>query len=310
MLVDMERKNEVLKNKDMIFVTGCTGYIGSRLCRRLLACKYRVGGLIKPSEGEKAKPLIDMGLIPFYGDLTTLTALPHFSNDIHIIYHMAGGHSTYDNAYALYVQGTAKLLQSFSPQQNIAVIAASNGAVYNNTAGIKQLPDHSFGRITLEMERIIRKFCNKHAILRIGEVYGDGEANPFVHAQNKLVLIGNGMNYASKIHIEDLLNILTKYIDVFPFGTYNVCDDEPVRQIDFYHYVEKLSRKRFVCLRQDIELSERIAYSIHGLRTLNIAMSNKKIKNALNYKFVFPTYRHGLQYLYKNTVDCRTSAEK
>jgi len=289
----------------MILVTGCTGYIGSRLCKQLLTSGFQIRGLIKPSEREKAKSLIDLGLIPYYGDLTDLSSLQQISDDVHLVYHLAGVHSTYNNTYDLYVQGTANLIQAFSHKQMIPFVVASNSSVYEGVEGahsedIKLKPNNPFGKITIKMENKIKKSCSKYIILRIGEVYGDHEADPFIYTQKGIVLIGNGMNYASKIHIVDLLNILVKCIDEVPQGIFNVCDDEPVHQIEFYRYAEKLSKTKFVYLKQNMELSERIMLSIHGLRTLNIAMSNKKIKDQLNYEFTFPTYRDGLNYLYEN----------
>lgn len=290
----------------MILVTGCTGYIGSRLCKQLLESGYQVRGLIKPSEREKARSLIDFGLLPYYGDLTDLSSLHQILKDIHFVYHLAGLHSTFNNTYNLYVQGTSNLIQSLPKKQMIPIVVASNSSVYENAGkahseDIRLNPRNPFGKITIEMEKNIKKSCVQYSIMRIGEVYGDHEANPFICAQKGVVLIGNGMNYASKIHIKDLLNILVKCIDKFPKGIFNICDDEPVQQLEFYRYVEELSKTRFINLKQNIELEERIMLSIHGLRTLSISMKNKKIKDRLNYKFIFPTYKDGLNYLYKHS---------
>jgi len=295
----------------MILVTGCTGYIGSRLCKQLLASGYQIRGLIRPSEREKAKPLIDLGLFPYYGDLTDSSSLHQISNDIHLIYHLAGVHSTYNNTYNLYVNGTANLIQAFS--QMIPIVVTSNSSVYANTEeahseDVKLNPKNPFGEITIKMEKTIKESCVQHAIMRIGEVYGDHEADPFICTQKSIVLIGNGMSYASKIHIEDLLYILFKCIDEFPQGIFNVCDDEPVQQLKFYRYAEGLSKMKFINLKQRMELNERVMLSIHGLRTLNISMTNKKLKDRFNYKFTFPTYKDGLNYLYKNAGCFKTGA--
>ena len=290
----------------MILVTGCTGYIGSRLCKKLLEAEYQVCGLIKPSEREKARSLIDLDLLPYFGDLTDSLSLHQLSKDIHFVFHLAGIHSTFNNTYNLYVQGTINLIQSLPKGQMIPIVVASNSSVYENAGevhseDIKLNPKNPFGAITIKMEKIIEKYCSQYSIMRIGEVYGDHEADPFLGLKKSVVLIGNGTNYASKIHIEDLLNILVKCIDKFPKGIFNICDDEPVQQVEFYRYVEELSKTRLINLRQDIELEERIMLSIHGLRTLNISMKNKKIKDRLNYTFIFPTYKDGLKHLYEHS---------
>ncbi len=281
----------------MILITGCTGYIGSRLCKHLLTKGYKIRGLIRPSEREKANSLIYSGLIPYYGDLADSTSLHEIADDIDLVYHLAGIHSTYSNTYTLYVQGTINLLQSFSLNPRVTVVLASNSAVY---ADAELVTSNPFGKITREMEKAVIKLCKQYAIFRIGEVYGDNEANPFNSCSKGITLIGDGMNYTSKIHITDLINILANCNHSFPQGIFNICDDMPIRQIEFYQYVEELSKTMCIHLKPDTELNERIMLSLHGLRTINISMDNSLIKNVLNYEFIFPTYKDGLKFLYEN----------
>lgn len=289
----------------MILVTGCTGYIGSRLCKQMLAYGYQIRGLIKPSERKKANDLIRLGLIPYYGDLTDLSSLNQISKDIHMICHLAGIHSTYSNTYNLYVHGTNNLIQAFHKNLKVPIIVISNSSVYANaemphSEGVKLKPDNPFGKITIGMENVIKNFCENYTIMRVGEVYGDYELDLFAGIRKNIVLIGNTMNYASKIHIDDLINILIICIDRLPQGIFNVCDNRPVKQIDFYRYAEKLSNMKFINIKLDIELNERVMLSVHGLKTLSISMTNKKIVDILNYKYVFPTYEEGLRHLHKN----------
>jgi len=286
----------------MILITGCTGYIGSRLCHHLLLKGYKVCGLIKPSEREIANKLVNLGLIPFYNDLLEPFNLYRLEDEIDLIYHLAGVHSNYTNTYKLYVQGTINLFKAFSKLDHTKIVVASNGAVYPSTLkkqieDLRISTDNIFGKITLEMEKVVMNMCNNYAIFRIGEVYGDGEFNPFRFDKKRITLLGNGMNYTSKIFIHDLINILDKCCDKFSHGIYNICDDLPIPQIEFYHYVEKLSKKKCVNLKSDIELNDRIILSIHGLRTMNIRMDNSLFKNTSGYKFIYPTYIEGLEYL-------------
>lgn len=287
----------------MILITGCTGYIGSRLCRHLLRKGYKVRGLIRPSEKDKANSLVDLGLIPYYGDLADPFSLQDIAEDIDLVYHLAGIHSTYNKTYDLYVWGTINLLQSFSHNPGAAMVLASNSAVNADTVkdqweDIELVTKNPFGKITLEMEKAVMKACKNYAIFRIGEVYGDKEANPFHSCSKGITLIGDGMNYTSKIHIKDLINLLAYCNLSFPQGIFNLCDDLPIRQIEFYRYVEELSKTKCIILKPGMELNERIMLSLHGLRTINISMDNSIIKNTFNYRFIFPTYKEGLKNLY------------
>ena len=169
-------------------------------------------------------------------------------------------------------------------------------------------PNHPFGEITLQMESVIKEFCRQYVILRIGDVYGEGEINPFAYEEKGITLIGDGLNYSSKVYIGDLINILIKCANELPKDIFNICDDLPIRQIEFYQYAEELNKKKFIHFNQNIEWSERIQLSSHGLRSLSIAMSNKKIKNLLNYKFLFPSYKCGLEYLFRNGYAVKTGS--
>ncbi|RKD30245.1 NAD-dependent epimerase/dehydratase family protein [Lacrimispora algidixylanolytica] len=289
----------------MILITGCTGYIGSRLCKQLLASEYKIRGLIRPSEKVKAQSLIELGLIPYYGELTDPVSLRDIAEDIEFVYHLAGIHSTYHNTYNLYVRGTENLLQEFKRNPKIPVVVASNSAVYSDTQtphieSSKPITNHPFGEITMEMEKTVMNLSENYAIFRLGEVYGEKEANPFQACSKGITLIGDGMNNTAKIHIKDVINILTKCTKFFPKGIFNLCDDLPVHQLEFYQYVEALSKTTCVQLKKEMEISERIMLSIHGLRTLNIAMDNSLIKQTLNYEFIYPTYKEGLEFLYEN----------
>lgn len=291
----------------MILITGCTGYIGSRLCKWLLMKGYKVRGLIRPREREKASALIDLGLIPYYGDLTEPFSLHDLAADIDLVYHLAGVHSSYRNTYNLYMQGTVNLLQAFSNNPDAAFVLASNSAVYANickaySEDARVITDNPFGKITIEMEKAVMKSRKKYAIFRIGEVYGDEEANPFQYCARGITLIGDGMNYTSKIHIKDLINLLANCCHSFPQGIFNLCDDLPIYQIEFYRYVEELNKTKCIYLKPGMELSERIMLSIHGLRTVNISMDNNLIKSMFNYEFIFPTYKDGLNNLYEKTM--------
>jgi len=126
----------------MILITGCTGYIGSRLCRHLLINGYKVRGLIRPSERERANSLIDLGLIPYYGDLADPLSLHEISDDIDLVYHLAGIHSTYSNTYTLYVQGTINLLNSFSNKPRASIVFTINISMDNSL--IKNVLNYEF----------------------------------------------------------------------------------------------------------------------------------------------------------------------
>lgn len=297
----------------MILITGCAGYIGSNLAERLIKDGFNVRGLILPEEMERVSHLVKIGLEVWKGDLLKPETLRGISRNVSIIYHLAGGHfSTVKKIEDIYVEGTRLILEDLNTTKIKAVVIASNGAVYGDCGQcvIKEdfilNPIHPFGRITLKMEQMLFEYQQKKGvpviILRIAEVYGEGKYNFIKNASfQNLSLLGNGENYNSRIHIEDVLRVLKLAPSkLVPGEVYNVTDDLPVKQIEFYSEISEIlgiTLPRWIPME---DVTERIKLSIHGLRSLSLRMSGEKIKRALDLNLEFPTYKEGINYLLRN----------
>ncbi|HEY9062634.1 MAG TPA: NAD(P)-dependent oxidoreductase [Pseudobacteroides sp.] len=294
----------------MILVTGCAGYIGSRLAEGLLKDGMQVRGMILPDERENVKHLVKLGLKVWEGDLLKPETLDGVGEDISMIYHLAGGHfSSIKKMEELYIEGTRRLLENFVECGIKACVIASNGAVYGDCGDeiIKEnrepRPTHPFGDITLKMEQQVMKYHKQNGfpgiILRIAEVYGPAQYN-FLKSGSpqNTILLGDGTNFNSRIHIKDVLNVLRLAPFKLAAGqAYNVTDDQPVRQVDFYTKLAEITGSappRWISLDN---MDHRIKLSIHGLRALSLRMSGEKIKKALDYELIFPTYKEGIKFL-------------
>jgi nucleoside-diphosphate-sugar epimerase len=291
----------------VILVTGCTGYIGSRLTLTLLEAGEAVRGLVLPREVGRAASLIDAGMEIWMGDLFFPETLQGISEGITIIYHMAGLHSSsIQRMTNLYVEGTRHLIQACAEAPVKACVVASNGAVYGDsgeewlTEQRIPVPSHPFGQITLRMEKVLleayQRSCFPVIILRIAEVYGPGKYDLLRNVrQGRVRLLGDGMNWTSLIHIDDLLTILTLApIHLCAGGIYNVADDLPVCQRDLYNdLAAQIGALQPEWIPLD-EATERLKLSIHGLRSLSIRLANDAILTSLGLALCYPTYRDGI----------------
>ena len=76
----------------MILVTGCVGYIGSRLVTEMLANGQSVRGLVRKEELDKATALEEQGMEIWEGDLINPDSLVGIGQDVDVVFHFAGLH--------------------------------------------------------------------------------------------------------------------------------------------------------------------------------------------------------------------------
>jgi len=166
---------------NIVLVTGADGFIGSVLCRHLLAAGYQVRALVRKLPGAQS-PVDADGLEYAIGDVRDSSQLDAVMAGVKYVFHLAGiahvDEPDPDLLEAVTVQGTANVVAA-------AQRAGVERLVYFSSSlalrAEKHLPDASeYGRAKLQAEQLIRRtlvegkpdFC----ILRPVNVYGVGMA--------------------------------------------------------------------------------------------------------------------------------------
>lgn len=288
----------------MILITGCAGYIGTHLAKKLLELGMQVRGFVLPEQKQSMEALMEAGLELYIGDIRKKRELEQAVDGVDIVYSLTGLHSTVERMREIYVKGTRNLLELCSAYDVEKVIVASSGAVYGDckseliTEDCSWNREHPFSEVNCEMENVIRHFYEQEHLnvitLRIAEVYGDGKFNFF---QRKITeqtqVVGSPDTYNSRIFIEDLVQILRMAPSCLEVGeAYNVSDDCAATLQEFYEELGMAIPKW-----QDVTMvPDRIKRSIHGLRANSIRMSNEKLMSRLSYSLILPTYKEGIAY--------------
>jgi len=113
-------------------------------------------------------------------------------------------------------------------------------------------------------------------------------------------MIDKKNQFFSRIHVEDIANILFKSLQNFKSKEiYNVSDDKPTSSEELILYGSKLLNieKPKVVNLSTIE-SEMVKNFYKDSKKVN----NQKMKEFFNYKLKYPTYVEGLDHILNNNI--------
>ena len=140
---------------------------------------------------------------------------------------------------------------------------------------------------------------SKLRIFRLSGIYSKTN-NVFNRINNNQINIIKGKNnYFSRIYIDDIIETLLKsFYNSKDNQIYNVCDDLPATYVDVIKYACKLLNKNYNF--PEIEFDQIQNKFLSEFYKDNKRVSNKKIKKSLGVNLNFPTYKHGLDFIFKN----------
>ena len=137
-------------------------------------------------------------------------------------------------------------------------------------------------------------------IFRLSGIYSQ-ESNVLKRLKSgNAKIIKKDNQFFSRIHVEDIAELLFKSLDQFKAKEiYNISDDRPASSEEVILYGSKLLKIEPPAI---IELR-----SIESEMTRNFykdskKVNNKKMKDIFNFKLKFPTYIEGLNYIHNNII--------
>ena len=113
-------------------------------------------------------------------------------------------------------------------------------------------------------------------------------------------IIDKKNHFFSRIHVEDIANILSKSLNKFKNKEiYNICDDKPASQIEVAAYGAKLLKLKQI---NPIKIEEVENEMLKNFYKDSKKVDNKKMKNFFNYNLKYPSYIQGLDYIFNNNI--------
>ena len=208
------------------------------------------------------------------------------------------------NQEDLVVKNFSKFLES-SKVKWITYLSATSvygdhkGKWVNENSKTNPISNKGVARLKAENSWIFLEKKNKLPvqIFRLSGIYSN-EKNILVRLKSGDVKLINKKNhYFSRIHVDDIANILFKSLLKFKSGEiYNLSDDKPSSSKEITLYGAKMLNI------ENIEVHEIESEMLKNFYNESKKVSNKKVKNYFNYNLMFPTYIEGLNYIRDNII--------
>ena len=137
-------------------------------------------------------------------------------------------------------------------------------------------------------------------IFRLSGIYSN-EKNILIRLKSgEVKLINKKNHYFSRIHVDDISNILFKSLSKFKSGEiYNLSDDKPSTSEDVTLFGAKMLNIENI---EKIEVDQIKSEMLKNFYNESKKVSNKKMKSYFDYNLKFPSYIEGLNHIRCNFI--------
>ena len=137
-------------------------------------------------------------------------------------------------------------------------------------------------------------------IFRLSGIYSvqNNILKRLMSGQAKIIKKDN--HFFSRIHVEDIANLLFHSMNKFKSKEiYNISDDKPAPQEEIASYGSKLLK---IKSPKFLELDDLEEGMLKDFYKDSKRVNNQKAKKFFNYKFVYPTYKEGLDKIFYDII--------
>ena len=189
----------------------------------------------------------------------------------------------------VYFEGTRNIIEWLSGSPIQKYIYTSSTSVYGQTDGSwvdetsATEPQSETSKVLVETEKLLHGF--PAVILRVAGIYGPERGHLFQQfLRNEATISGDGSRYLNMVHRDDVVGaILTILRGGVPGEIYNVTDDEPVTQVEFFQWLSKVLSRPLPPNAPEPATRKR------GIT--NKRVSNRKLREKLGWSPQYPNYR-------------------
>ncbi|MDB4141470.1 NAD-dependent epimerase/dehydratase family protein [Candidatus Pelagibacter sp.] len=212
-----------------------------------------------------------------------------------------------ENQEDLVVKNFSKFLES-SKLKWITYLSATSiygdhkGEWVNENSKTNPISNNGIARLKAEKAWVSLEKKNKIPvqIFRLSGIYSN-EKNILIRLKSgEVKLINKKNHYFSRIHVDDISNILFKSLSKFKSGEiYNLSDDKPSTSEDVTLFGAKMLNIENI---EKIEVDQIKSEMLKNFYNESKKVSNEKMKSYFNYNLKFPSYIEGLNYIRSNFI--------
>lgn len=283
-----------------VLVVGC-GYVGLPLVLELARQGHTVFGLRRSAETNDT--LQRAGVTPLQADIIQPASLKSLPRDFDwVVNCVASGGGNAADYRRLYLQGMRNLLAWLVPGQanatprfvhisSTGVYGQNDGSVVDETSATEPASETAQVLVAAEQTLLVagREKNFPALVLRVAGIYGPERGyllKQFLRGEAHIE--GVGARMLNMVHRDDLVRAIIATLECGRGGEiYNVADDEPVSQLDFFCWLAaKLGKPLPPTVSEDAVTPRK-----RGLT--NKRVSNRRLKAELGFNFAYPNFRSG-----------------
>ena len=233
-------------------------------------------------------------------DITKVTDLKKLGRDwdwvINTVSSSKGG---LDDYIRVFLDGTRNIIEWLHGASTVGSLYTSSTSVYAQADGsiVEETsptePKSETSKVLLEVEELLGGL--PAIILRLAGIYGPERGYLFQqYLAGKATITGDGSRYLNMIHRDDVVRAIIAGLEHGKLGEiYNVADDEPVTELEFFQWLSKTLNRPLP------PFAPAPASRKRGIT--NKRVSNRKLRKELGCELAYPNFRAGYTALISKT---------
>ena len=275
-----------------ILIIGASGYLGRHVYKYFKNCYSEVIGTYLNHQEDPSMIQFDMNK----DDISDIVLQENDADKVAVI---CAAETNLDvckvnekESYQTNVASTIELIEKLK-QMNYYIVFCSTNEVY---AGIKGngnyketdavAPINEYGRMKLQVEEYIIRYCPNACIFRLSKLIGDiNSPKDTFNEWKRMALEEKDIycirgNYFSPSYVEDVVKCIEIAFDKRISGIYNICSDDIYSRADLCKAFLKALGLTANVYEKNVE-----EFGFLSTRATNVGTNNQKAKETLKYEF-------------------------
>jgi nucleoside-diphosphate-sugar epimerase len=270
-----------------VLVVGC-GYVGQPTAELLARAGHEVIGASRKPQ------VFDAKVTPLACDITNEADVRRLPDEVDwMVNTVSSSKGGVEDYRAIFIEGTRNLLKRVRCKRYLftsstSVYAQADGSVVTEESAAE--PKSETSRVLREAEEVVFASGVPAIVLRLAGIYGPGRGALFMqYLRREAVIRGDGSRFLNMVHRDDVAGAVIACLERGRSSEiYNIADNEPVTELEFFDWLEKELRQNF---RPPRVPESTLAGRKRGLTNKRVA--NEKLRREIGYSFKFPTFREG-----------------